>query len=161
MKKKKMGAPTKYEDKKQNILERALSGQTEQQIADNIGINQQTIKNWKKKYPDFFEALKEAKSFTDDLAEGSLLKLALGYEREEVKVFCDKFGQIHEHRYMIEVPPNVTALIFWLKNRRPVEWRDKLEEKLGESLADLILQTQIKKEAILHDGRSDNRKVEK
>jgi predicted transcriptional regulator len=159
--KKQKGAPTKFHDSKKNALERALSGQTDKEIATGLGLTERTILNWKKKYPDFFHALKEARTFTDDLAEGSLLKLALGYEKEEVKVFLDRSGQVVEHRYKIEVPPNITALIFWLKNRRPVEWRDKLEEKLGESLADLILQTQIKKEAILNDNSTDSGKVEK
>lgn len=144
----KRGAPTKFTKKREQlILDLAKSGEIDEEIAKKAKIKAKTIQNWINKNPDFFLALKEAKSFTNDLAEASLLRLALGYTKEEVKVFCDKNGIIHEHRYQVEVEPNITAIIFWLKNRRPDTWREKGEAlKLGENLLELIMQTQLSKD---------------
>lgn len=52
---------------------------------------------------------------------------------------------IEEHiEYVDEqmyIPPNVTAQIFWLKNRKPDQWKDKREQVVSTKdgvLADLI-----------------------
>jgi hypothetical protein len=49
---------------------------------------------------------------------------AVGYEFDAVKIFCDKNGQVTKVPYREHVPPDVTACILWLKNRKPSEWRD-------------------------------------
>jgi hypothetical protein len=41
-----------------------------------------------------------------------------------VKIFHTKDGKTIKVPYTEHVPPDVTACIFWLKNRRPSEWRD-------------------------------------
>ena len=49
---------------------------------------------------------------------------AVGYHPDAVKIFCKKDGEIIEAPYVEHVPPDVTAQIFWLKNRDPAHWRD-------------------------------------
>lgn len=105
----------------------ARDGLTDEQIASNMGISKQTFYVWKKKYADFSDSLKKGKEVVDRLVENALLKRALGYEYEEVS---EKF----EHGILTErkvtkkqVVPDTTAQIFFLKNRRPQEWRDKRE----------------------------------
>jgi hypothetical protein len=51
--------------------------------------------------------------------ERSLDQRAVGYERDAVKIFCSKDGKITKVPYREHVPPDVTACIFWLKNRDP------------------------------------------
>ena len=107
----------------------ARDGLTDEQIAGNAGINPATLYVWKQKYPEISEALKRGKEVVDRQVENALLKRALGYEYEEVK---EKFeGNVMTERTVTkkEVVPDVTAQIFWLKNRRPDKWRDKPQEK--------------------------------
>ncbi len=122
----------------------ARDGLTDEQIAVNIGISRSTLNAWKDKYSDISDTLKRGKDVVDRRVENALLKRALGYEYEEVK---EKFedGDITERTVTKkEVAPDVTAQIFWLKNRKPGDWRDKREpedstaiERLDRILAGL------------------------
>ncbi len=107
----------------------ARDGLTDEQIAYNIGITRTTLYDWKNKYPDISNALKRGKEVIDRQVENALLKRALGYEYEEVKQIIEK-DENGKDRKRIEktikhVAPDTTAQIFWLKNRKPHEWRDK------------------------------------
>ena len=66
-------------------------GLTQKQIADNLGINVDTLIEYKKKYPDFSEALKKGKEVVDIEVENALLKRALGYKYDEVTE-VDEYG---------------------------------------------------------------------
>ena len=105
----------------------ARDGLTDEQIAKNIGISKQTFYDWKKKYADFSDSLKNGKEVIDIQVENSLLKRALGYEYEEIS---EKYeGGILTERKITkkQVVPDTTAQIFWLKNRKPSVWRDKAQ----------------------------------
>ena len=101
----------------------ARDGLTDEQIAKNIGINRDTLYRWKKAYPDFSDALKRGKEVIDRQVENALLKRALGYTYDEV-TFEDG---VEVKRVRKQVAPDTTAQIFWLKNRKPEDWRDKRE----------------------------------
>ncbi len=101
----------------------ARDGLTDEQIAHNMGISRKTLAEWKKKYSDISDTLKRGKEVVDILVENALLKRALGYVSKEQKVTKD--GEIIELEK--EIPPDTTAQIFWLKNRKPDKWRDKVE----------------------------------
>ena len=109
----------------------ARDGLTDVQIANNIGIDPATLYTWKNKYDKIDNALKRGKEVIDMEVENSLLKRALGYEYEEVKQIIEKDGNGKERKKIEKtnktVLPDVTAMIFWLKNRKPKEWRDKQE----------------------------------
>lgn len=47
------------------------------------------------------------------------------YEIERIKSEYPRYRQVLVERKTKEVAPDVTAQIFWLKNRRPADWRDK------------------------------------
>lgn len=106
-------------------------GYTDKQVALQVGVNESTVNNWKKKHPDFFKSLKEWKSTADNQVEASLFQRAIGYDTEETKVFCTKDGSIKTHTMKKHYAPDVTAQIFWLKNRQPDKWRDKQEIEHG------------------------------
>jgi transcriptional regulator with XRE-family HTH domain len=116
----------------------ARDGLTDEQIAHNIDISRSTLSEWKKNYSDISDALKRGKEVVDRMVENALLKRALGYQYDEVtyeqvscKPYEDEHGNIREHvlevtkKVIKEVHPDTTAQIFWLKNRKPSEWRDK------------------------------------
>ena len=103
---------SKYEE---NFPERAEAylqeGHTELELAKHLGISKASLENYKNKHLDFLDALKRGKISTDDEVENALLKRAMGFT---VKV----------NGKDVHYPPDVTAQIFWLKNRRPKDWRD-------------------------------------
>ena len=101
----------------------ARDGLTDEQIAARIGITTSTLYDWKNKYSEFSEALKRGKEVVDRLVENALLKRALGYSYTEITYE----GGVETKRVVKEVVPDTTAQIFWLKNRKPEDWRDKRE----------------------------------
>lgn len=109
----------------------ARDGLTDEQIAKNMGVAYSTLKNWKNDHLDILAALKRGKEVVDRQVENALLKRALGFSYQETtsELFVDKETGIEEMRVTKvvtkEVVPDTTAQIFWLKNRKPAEWRDK------------------------------------
>ena len=101
----------------------ARDGLTDEQIAHNMSVSRKTLAEWKKKYSDIGDTLKKGKEIVDYEVENALLKKALGYKVKEQKLTKD--GELIEIER--EIPPDTTAQIFWLKNRRPDKWRDKVE----------------------------------
>lgn len=105
----------------------ARDGLTDEQIANNMGVNKATLYRWKEKYCDICDSLKKGKDVVDRQVENALLRRALGYEYNEVKEKYE-YGKITERTVTKKkVVPDVTAQIFWLKNRKPEKWRDKPE----------------------------------
>lgn len=102
----------------------ARDGLTDEQIAQNANIGIRTLYEWKDKYPQISQSLKKGKEVVDYEVENALLKRALGYTVKEEKLTKD--GEVIELEK--EVPGDVTAQIFWLKNRKPDVWRDKPED---------------------------------
>lgn len=100
----------------------ARDGLTDEQIAHNMGVSRKTLAEWKKKYSDIGDTLKKGKEVVDYEVENALLKKALGYKVKEQKFINGELFEIER-----EIPPDTTAQIFWLKNRRPDKWRDKVE----------------------------------
>lgn len=102
----------------------ARDGLTNEQIAKNMKISPATLYNWKKDHLEILESIKKGKEVVDYEVENALLKRALGYTVKEEKLTKD--GCVVELER--EVPGDVTAQIFWLKNRKPDAWRDKPED---------------------------------
>lgn len=119
----------------------ARDGLTEEQIAENMGIVRTTLYTWKNRYPELDKALKKGKEVIDRHVENALLKRALGYSYEEVtyeRVYdadTDSHVRVETKRVTKEVHPDVTAQIFWLKNRKPEEWRDRRETAISGNMS--------------------------
>lgn len=130
----------------------ARDGLTDEQIAENAGINPATLYVWKKKYPEISETLKRGKEVVDRQVENALLKRALGYEYEEVK---EKFeGNVMTERTVTkkEVIPDVTAQIFWLKNRKREAWADRQNIELSQPIDDSIKEMEAYFEQLKESG---------
>jgi len=112
----KVGRPSLYDPKLHPKLAfwLAQAGLTDEQIAEEIAIHTDTLYQWRKVHPEFSEALKEGKATPDDEVEAALLRRAKGF----------KYVEQGKERVAL---PDTTACIFWLKNRRPSDWRDKRE----------------------------------
>jgi len=111
-------------------------GLTELDIANKLGISKATLENYKRDHLDFLAALKRGKEVADVEVENSLNKRANGYKYDEVTRESQWNPKTEEFELVItkvvtkEVQPDVTAEIFWLKNRKPKEWRDKQEHEI-------------------------------
>ena len=127
-----------------------------------MGISKTTFYAWLLKYPDISDAIKNGKAPVDIEVENTMLKSAMGHYvtvKKPMKMRTekrlkkkDKDGREYETGVIVEehieyvdeqiyVPPNVTAQIFWLKNRKPDQWKDKREQVVSTKdgvLADLI-----------------------
>lgn len=110
----------------------ARDGLTDEQIAANMGVAYSTLRTWRDKYSALSAALKRGKEVVDRQVENALLKRALGYEYEEVSEKYE-LGILTERKVTKkQVVPDTTAQIFWLKNRKPEEWRDKRQVEEAE-----------------------------
>ena len=116
----------------------ARDGLTDEQIAHNMGCNVRTLYDWKRAYPPIDRALKTGKEVVDIQVENALFKRAIGYDYEEVKTIIETLpgGEKRQRaeRTKKHVPGDTTAQIFWLKNRKPIEWRDRRETMLSGSV---------------------------
>ena len=130
----------------------ARDGLTDEQIAGNAGINPATLYVWKQKYPEISETLKRGKEVVDRQVENALLKRALGYEYEEVK---EKFeGNVMTERTVTkkEVVPDVTAQIFWLKNRKREAWSERQNIEISQPIDDSIKEMEAYFEQLKESG---------
>ncbi len=126
----------------------ARHGMTDKQIAERIGVAERTFERWKAENMALKSALKKGKEPVDFEVESALLRSALGYRvtvRKPVKIKTEtttKQGKIVSETYTdieeeVYIQPNVTAQIFWLKNRMPAEWRDRIKEAADMDFEDL------------------------
>lgn len=118
-------AKCKYNDTFPQRTEAFLKkGHTEKQLARHLGVSEHTLNQYKKQYPQFLQSLKKGKEPVDQEVENALLKRALGFSVEVVEEKVSKDGEIVQCKKEVHYPPEVGAICFWLKNRRPDRWRD-------------------------------------
>lgn len=125
------GRPPKYRAEFVDVARRLTQvlGSTDREVAAFLGIDDSTLYRWKHTHPEFCEALKTGKDVSDDRVEHSLYRRAVGYSHDAVKVFNNN-GESLVVPYTEHYPPDTTAAIFWLKNRRPAEWRERIEKDI-------------------------------
>lgn len=125
------GRPSSY---KPEFVEQARKlcqlGATDLELADFFGVTDRTIYRWQTEFPEFCQALKAGKDPADDRVERSLFHRANGYTYDAVKIMAVK-GEVVKVPYREHVPPDTTACLFWLKNRRPDKWRDIQKHEIG------------------------------
>ena len=135
-----MARPEKWDASFPHIAERAAQlGATDREIAEMLGVSERTLNYWKKDHPELVAALKVGKDAADDRVEQSLYRKAVGYSFDSVKYHSYE-GCVSETPCVEHVPPSDTAAIFWLKNRRGAQWRDKseVEHSLSEDMAEWL-----------------------
>ncbi|MGK7870776.1 hypothetical protein [Falsiroseomonas sp. E2-1-a20] len=105
-------------------------GATDIELADFFKVERTTIWRWSQVHAEFCNALKVGKDAADERVQRSLFAKAIGYTHDAVKVLQHDGAPVIVP-YREHVAPDTTAAIFWLKNRRPKEWRDKQDQDLG------------------------------
>jgi len=135
------GRPTNYRDEyAQQAGKLAKLGATDKELADFFDVTTTTINNWKVNFPEFLASLKMGKEETDARVERSLYQRAMGYEQEAVKIFMPAGADKPVYAPYIErIAPDTTACIFWLKNRKREEWREKpAEAETVDRLSEIV-----------------------
>jgi hypothetical protein len=123
------GRPSSYKPEYAEQAEKLCKlGATDAELADFFGVSDRTIYRWQTQHEEFRQALKAGKDAADERVERSLYQKAVGYTHDAVKIFMPAGREEPVYApYREHVPPDTTAAIFWLKNRRSAEWRDKHE----------------------------------
>lgn len=128
----KRGRPTSYkEEYNEQVVKLCLLGATDKDLADFFGVCEKTLNNWKLKSPEFVQALKDGRDKADANVGKRLYERAMGYtNKNAVKIF-NNGGEPLIVPYEEHYAPDVTACIFWLKNRQKAKWRDKIEQEVS------------------------------
>lgn len=125
--KRRPGRPSAYRaEYAEQAFKLCLLGATDKDIADFFGVSEQTVNAWKQSQPDFLESLKRGKDSADAEVAHRLYQRALGYEHKAVKIMQYEGVPVivpYTERYA----PDTAAGIFWLKNRKKVSWRDRID----------------------------------
>lgn len=136
------------------IGQMAADGATEAEIAAKLRVAYSTFKGYKQKHRELQEVLLTSKELADLNVEAALYKRAKGYTTKEVireRRLNRKTGEYEMIETKVvekEVPPDTTANMFWLKNRRPDEWREHQSIDVGMPVSEAAEKIQ----EILNDG---------
>lgn len=118
------------------------AGLTDREVADLLGIGFRTLYDWWSKFPEFLQmstqGSEEHTKMQTERVKRSLFHRAVGYTYEAEKVFQHQ-GEIIRAPVVEHVPPSEKAAIFWLLNRDPENWKDKVEvENKGGIVVELV-----------------------
>ncbi len=105
-----------------------LLGATNAELAQMFEVAESTIGKWIAEFPEFSTAVKEGRVVADANVADRLYARALGLSHPAVKIF-QSGGQPLEVPYTEHYPPDTQAMIFWLRNRRRQDWREKVEHE--------------------------------
>ena len=126
------GQPTRYDAKAHVPWGASLArrGCSDEEIAEAFGVSVRTVYNWKKAHPEFLQVLNECKGKADEAVVESLYAKACGKVKRVTKKKRDVLDSDGRKVTLTEVieetlPPDTTAMIYWLKNRQPELWRDR------------------------------------
>lgn len=126
----------------------ARDGLTDEQIAENMGIDTATLYRWKKKYCEICEALKRGKEIVDRQVENALLKRALGYKYNEDKYVSVPMEEVeyseklHEYmnRYKLAHPEATDDELMLAREKFPKTKEMLVERKVKEVVPDTTAQ---------------------
>ena len=130
-----MARPTSYRvEFCQQAHKLAQEGATDKEIADALEISDRQLYRWANQYPEFRQSLTLGKEAADARVERSLYHRAVGYTFESIKIFQYE-GKPVVVPYTEHVPPDIGAAKSWLCNRKPADWREKVEHEVDGNLS--------------------------
>ncbi len=121
------GRPTLYKpEHPSRARELCARGATNPDLAGRFGVARSTIGQWIATHPEFADAVQQGRDVADAIAVESLFTRVTGYNHQAEKVVLHR-GEARTATYTAHVPPDTRACLFWLRNRRPEDWRAKAE----------------------------------
>lgn len=105
------------------VFKYSLLGATQKEMAEFFDVPVLVFTKWRDTYPEMAAALRQGKAQADAKVAQSLYKRAIGYTTKE-QHYVKGEGVVTIDK---NIQPDVTACIFWLKNRRPELWRDRTD----------------------------------
>lgn len=115
----------------------AANGCTNEEIAHNMGVARSTLAVWVERHLDISDAIKAGRMMACEAIENALFKRAVGYEVQETDVVEEFTGELRDGKpangavkrrettRTRHLPPDVAAVIFYLKNRAPERYSDR------------------------------------
>jgi hypothetical protein len=123
----KVGQPTRF---RPEMVERARAlaeeGKTNPEIAAALDVSPRSMMYYQKRHGEFGAAVKAGKALSDQKVVVSLYQRACGYSHPETDIRVVE-GKIVQTEIVKHYPPDPTSMIFWLKNRQPDKWQDRME----------------------------------
>ena len=133
------GRPTLYKpEHAARALELCARGATNPDLAGRFGVARSTIGQWIATHPEFADAVQQGRDVADAIAVESLFTRVTGYNHQAEKVFLYR-GKPRTVAYTAHVPPETRACMFWLRSRRPEDWRAKAETTPEVFIDDIAL----------------------
>lgn len=119
------GQPTRYKPEYRELAHNyCLLGATNAELADFFGVAPRTVDNWIASVPEFAAAVREGKIVADARVARGLYDRAVGYEHTVKRTLLHR-GEERTLTNTVHYPPDTQACIFWLRNRRRQNWRDR------------------------------------
>lgn len=138
------GRPTEFKKEYVELATRAAKlGTTNEGLADFFDVSIGTLERWMSEHEEFRGAVRAGRQFADANVADALYHRAVGYSHPAEKIHFDKFGDEHRADFTQHYPPETGAAVFWLKNRRPDLWREKIEVEGGGNQGPTLNLTQI------------------
>ena len=117
------------------------------EIAEKLGISRTTLFKYQDIHTDFADALKRGKEIVDAEVENSLKKECIGYMYEETittttAIIDERTGEITDLKKVETrtskkyARPSVTAIAYYLNNRMPTAWKNRVVMTAEESIDD-------------------------
>jgi hypothetical protein len=118
------GRPTVYKPENAEIARHACTlGASNETLAERFEVSRRTIDNWIATIPEFGDAVRHGREVADDSVVAALYARATGMERKSIKV-VEGEGAPVTTTHTVQSLPDVRACMFWLRNRRPAQWRE-------------------------------------
>lgn len=114
-----------YDELAQHVS--VVYGSSNDELAKYFKVAPSTIQNWKRNYPSFAKATRVGKEEADNAVAHRLYRRAMGYSHPEEKIHFDREGEVIRADTMKHYPPDTGAAQFWLTNRQPTLWRQRVE----------------------------------
>jgi hypothetical protein len=142
------GRPTTYAPDNAEIARYAcMLGATNDTLAGRFGVCRRTIDNWIATITEFSDAVRQGREVADESVVSALFARATGMEQKVTKAFCHG-GQPVMANYTVHLPPDVRACIFWLRNRRPEQWRENRPLVAEEDRRDWVSELEAASERV-------------
>jgi len=115
-----------------------LLGATDRDLAGFFGVNETTINRWKKAHAEFCLSIREGKESADLNVVASLYDRAVGFNVVKTH-FSTYQGDVTAIEYLEQIPPDVKAQSFWLRNRQGDNWKEVTAHTDGDGGAFSII----------------------